>query len=75
MYSSDRFDCSDYCHLAWLIRDNRHLLQFVPFGTCSYGTQFEDLDPNRFTDCPVIILHLILILIAQMFKWFYYNNL
>jgi len=41
------------CHLAWLIRDNRHLLKVVDGGTCSNGTTFEQLDPNGFKNCLV----------------------
>ena len=53
-------DCSN-CHLAWLIRDNRNLLQASYKGTCSNGTTFENLNPNGFSNCPVIdfILHII----------------
>jgi len=29
------------CHLAWLIRDNRHMLHFVPNATCSNGVKFK----------------------------------
>jgi len=39
------------CHLAWLIRDNRHLLKAVHFGQCSNGTTFEDLNANGFAHC------------------------
>ena len=51
---ADPIDCSD-CHLAWLIRYNRNLMQAVKSGYCSNGTRFESLDPNGFADCPVII--------------------
>ena len=53
--TTDPFDCSD-CHLTWLIRDNRRLLPAVYKGTCSNGTRFEDLNPNGYENCPVIIL-------------------
>ena len=49
------FDCvTEPCHLAWLIRDNRHLLQTVHNGRCLNGTRFEDLDTN--TICPLTVL-------------------
>ena len=48
----DPIDCSD-CHLTWLIRDNRHFLEFIYEGQCSNGTYLTDLDPNGFSDCPV----------------------
>jgi len=55
-YYVDPFDCIDHCQLTWLIRDNRHLLQAVAGGAqCSNETYFVDLDPNGFTDCPVIL--------------------
>lgn len=45
----DTIDCEkDVCHLAWLIRDNRHLLSAVSRGKCSNGTTFEKLDPEGF---------------------------
>ena len=44
---TDPMDCSD-CHLAWLIRDNRHLLAAVYKGTCSNGTTFQQLEPKGF---------------------------
>lgn len=58
----DPFDCSDMCELAWLIRDNRHLLlpmmayaknnsQTNP-PTCSNGTSFIYLDPKGIQNCP-----------------------
>ena len=51
----DPIDCdSDPCHLAWLLRDNRHLLQSVYNGTCSSLVRFEDIDPKtKFELCPV----------------------
>ena len=48
------FDCSN-CHLAWLIRDNRHFLPSIFGGQCSNGTTFEELIPSGFVDCPVMI--------------------
>ena len=53
-YYVDPFDFSDHCHLAWLIRDNWHLLQAVAEGAqCSNETYFSTL--NGFDNCPVII--------------------
>ena len=50
---SDPFDCeTDPCHLAWLIRDNRHLLAPIYGATCSNGTQFTQLISNDFSHCP-----------------------
>ena len=47
-------DCvTDHCHLAWLIRDNPHLLIAIDRPTCLDGRQFKDLDPKAFADCPV----------------------
>ena len=41
---TDAINCQDDpCHLAWLVRDNRHLLAAVR-ATCSDGTAFSDLD-------------------------------
>ena len=49
-------DCeNDLCHLAWLIRDNRHLLPAVYLATCSNGTTFQQLDSNAYNSCPVTI--------------------
>ena len=41
------------CHLAWLIRDNRHMLHFVSNATCSNGVKFKMLDPSSYDICPV----------------------
>ena len=49
----DPIDCeTDFCHLAWLIRDNRDLLPAVAAGVCSNGTAFEDLNPDGYKSCP-----------------------
>ncbi len=50
----DPFDCYlDPCHLAWLLRDNRNLLNgFYNPPECANGTAFEDLSPSLFQDCP-----------------------
>ena len=48
----DPIDCkSDPCHLAWLVRDNRHLLASISGGKCSDGTELKNLDPE--TICQV----------------------
>jgi hypothetical protein len=46
---SDPFECD--CHLAWLIRDNHHLLDRVYGGQCSNGTYFSSLNPQGFASC------------------------
>ena len=51
---TDPFDCSDYCHLAWFIRDQPNLLARFPDSskpTCSNGTAFSDLNSEEFADC------------------------
>ena len=54
LYIKDPIDCeSDPCHLAWLLRDNRDLMGPIYRATCSNGTEFENLDPNAFANCPV----------------------
>jgi len=41
------------CNLAWLLRDNRHLLAHVSFGQCSgESVDFADVGPERFDSCP-----------------------
>lgn len=50
-FIQDSVDCD--CGVAWLIRDNRHLLKSVE-GTClnnSISTKFQDLDWNNYTNC------------------------
>jgi len=48
----DPIDCvSDSCHLAWLIRDNPHLLTVVHDGHCSNGTRFAQLRHSGFNHC------------------------
>lgn len=49
----DPIDCvTDIRHLAWLIRDNRHLLRAIVGGQCSNGTSFQSLFLND-ADCPL----------------------
>ena len=55
IFFKDPFNCSDSCHLAWLIRDQRNLLkrfseEYPP--RCSNGTLFSDLDPKGYDNCP-----------------------
>ncbi len=52
---TDPFDCySDSCHLAWLLRDNRQLMQGFRYGMpqCADGTYFDQLSPTLFANCP-----------------------
>ena len=42
----DPIDCeSDICHLAWIIRDHRHLLDVVFGAKCANGTWLSALNP------------------------------
>ena len=56
-YFTDPIDCvSDVCHLAWIIRENRHLLKAVRDAQCSNGIPLIDLQlPDNYADCPVSI--------------------
>ena len=51
---TDSFDCNtDLCHLAWLLRDNCHLLDFnLKNARCDDGTYFTDMSRNLFAKCP-----------------------
>ncbi|EFX71428.1 hypothetical protein DAPPUDRAFT_255778 [Daphnia pulex] len=41
------------CNIAWLLRDNRHLLKHVLYGKCTgNGGDFADVEPERFNHCP-----------------------
>lgn len=40
------------CHLEWLIKDNRHLLDYVKGASCGNSTSFMDLSPNGYDGCP-----------------------
>jgi len=40
-----------YCHMAWLIGDNRYLSKSLYTATCSNDTHFDDLDPNGYAYC------------------------
>jgi len=44
-YTADPIDCeSDICHLAWIIRDHRHLLKAIFDGAYySNGTELKNL--------------------------------
>ena len=66
---TDPIDCGD-CHLTWLIRDNRQLLDAVVGGSCSNGTRFGALDPSGYANCPVIILLAYDRHIIEQFKFF-----
>ena len=48
----DPFQCSNDCHLAWIIRDQPYLLDVIScngkYPTCSNGTSFKDLQPHDF---------------------------
>ena len=46
----DPFECG--CGLAWLLRDNRHLMPAVSGGVCNGFIKFEDVSPDSFTNCP-----------------------
>ena len=53
--NSGPFACG--CDMAWLIRDNRHLLPPVRYGNCADDSPFpsvpfEDLNPESFAECP-----------------------
>ena len=58
-FQTDPFNCSDHCHLAWLIREKPNLLDVTTchgefkLPICSNGTSFSELNPNGFADCPV----------------------
>ena len=53
-FLSDPIDCeNDPCHLAWIVRDNRILLNAIPGAQCSNGTSFMNLNPS--TLCSVNI--------------------
>lgn len=53
MVNLDPFDCeSDPCHLAWLLRDERHLLKSVSQARCSRdGRLFVEIDRSLFGNC------------------------
>ena len=56
----DPIDCLQHCHMAWIIRNNRHLLDaFVESSppTCSDDTSFDSLDPDGFDNCPLELKH------------------
>lgn len=56
MILSDPFDCySDPCHLAWLLRDNRHLLNHLLSGQCEDSTYLSNLPVEMFEGCEPII--------------------
>ena len=44
---------NNICDLAWLIRDNRQLLNYTRSGTCSNGTAFTNLNPLTIANCNI----------------------
>ena len=48
----DPIDCRD-CNLAWLIRDNPKLIDYVFHGVCSNGTAFSNLNSKGYSHCPL----------------------
>ena len=50
---ADPIDCSaDKCHLAWLIKDNKDLLDgYANDGTCSNRTKFTELNSADYANC------------------------
>lgn len=53
---TDQYDCSDICHLAWLIDSdrNRDLLPRIDLITCSSGVRIANIPQSEVEDCPVI---------------------
>jgi len=52
--AGSQIDCvTDICHLAWLVRDNPNLLNYVQNGVCNNGTTFKALLPEGFNSCPI----------------------
>ncbi|EFX80441.1 hypothetical protein DAPPUDRAFT_103482 [Daphnia pulex] len=49
LVTGNPFKCD--CGLAWLIRDNQHLIPNVRNGVCGGFFRFQDLSPDSFTDC------------------------
>lgn len=51
---SDPFDSyTDTCHLAWITRDNRNLLNYLIVANCNgIGESFAYMRPGYFTTCP-----------------------
>jgi len=39
------------CHMSWVVRDQRQLLQHVRNGQCADGELLENLDPKKFAKC------------------------
>ena len=55
---SDPIDCvKDTCHLAWLIHDKSKMLRkpILHGAVCSNGTDFQQLSPDGFKHCYVIL--------------------
>ena len=56
LFHLDPIDCLNnlFYLLAWLIRDNRQLLNYVNGGVCSNGTAFTNLNPLSSFSCIAI---------------------
>jgi len=53
----DPIDCdADPCHISWLIRDNRLLIENIFGGSCSNGDFLADLDKNAYDNCTKVNL-------------------
>lgn len=53
----DPIDCdADPCHISWLIRDKRLLIENIFGGSCSNGTSLNNLDEYALDNCPKVIL-------------------
>ena len=54
---TDTVDCSG-CGLSWLIRGNRRLMFRIDYSAiCSIGTNFNDLNPEGYRECPASTSH------------------
>ena len=51
---ADKIDCkSDLCHLSWILRDDRHLIDLLSNDSvCSNNTRLKDLNQDAFISCP-----------------------
>ena len=72
----DPLNCMDFCHLAWLIRDQPYLLEktncYSGKPTCSNNTLLKNLHPERFDVCPTILSSLSKTGLQR--KWIYFNK-
>ena len=60
--SPDPFNCSDPCHLTWLLRDHPYLMKKIAAAenkpgrpSCSNGTYFDQLYPKALFNCTSVI--------------------